>query len=218
MQSKASIGFGAYLGEFKEYCKRNSIHNKYIRLKVGLDVDVPLKKELNVRLDEGAWVIVLFKYEKLGVFCHLCGIIGHTDKTYLKRFETETDDGIRGRSNDIKVDQRRGNLVTKNKWTLDPKVVVQVPEMAAGGGQNSASNQGGINVSATNAKMANVHINVVANSVQNNNAGFMTVSPNVNAVNMTIQGNSSNSDVAHTLLSEDVLMLTNVVESEKKRT
>lgn len=47
-----------------------------ICLKVTIDVTVPLKKEWRVHASTGQCVTVNFQYEKLGVFCHRCGLLG----------------------------------------------------------------------------------------------------------------------------------------------
>lgn len=133
----------------------------------------------------------------------------------MKIFENEKDDGIRGWSNDIKAEQKGGKYVVKNKWTLDPKVEVQTSEVAAGGGQSSASNHGGINEAATNVEMSNMGINEVVNSVQGNKEGVMALSPTVNVVNMAKSGNNSNSGVAPMLAPTEVMMLTNSDDSSQ---
>jgi len=68
IQPKVGQGIRSYLGTFKAYDGRNSIHSSYMRVRVAIDVTVPLKKEWRVRATNGAFVIVNFKYEKLGVF------------------------------------------------------------------------------------------------------------------------------------------------------
>jgi len=71
---------------FKAYNARNSIHSSYMSLRVAIDVTAPLKKEWRIRATNGTFVTINFKYEKLGVFCHMCGLIGHTDKVCPELF------------------------------------------------------------------------------------------------------------------------------------
>lgn len=68
IQPKVGQGIGSFLGMFKAYDDRNSIHNSYMRVRVAIDVNVPLKKEWRVRATNSAFVTANFKYEKLGVF------------------------------------------------------------------------------------------------------------------------------------------------------
>jgi len=94
-QPKVGQGIGSFLGTLKSFDDRNSIHCSYMRIKVAIDVTVPLKKEWRVRAVNGDFVTINFKYEKLGVFCHRCGVLGHTNKKCPELFELEADDGVR---------------------------------------------------------------------------------------------------------------------------
>jgi len=88
-------GIGSFLGTLKAYDVRNSIHSSYMRIKVSIDVTVPLKKEWRIRASNGFFVTNNFKYEKLGVSYHGCGVLGHTDEVCLELFELDSDDGVR---------------------------------------------------------------------------------------------------------------------------
>jgi hypothetical protein len=46
---------------------------------VRLDVRRPLTKDTKVKDKEGNWCTVKFKYEKLGIFCFVCGVMGHAE-------------------------------------------------------------------------------------------------------------------------------------------
>lgn len=89
---------GNYIGSFVEYDAHNNdwAWRSYMRLKVNVDVRFPLKKEKKVRKLGGEWKVVKFKYEKLGTFCYLCGVLGHTDQFCEKNFQMEVDDGSCG--------------------------------------------------------------------------------------------------------------------------
>ena len=51
----------------------------YMRIRVFLDVRVPLKRKRKVRIVNGEWAMISFTYERLGTFCFLCGLLGHSD-------------------------------------------------------------------------------------------------------------------------------------------
>lgn len=95
IQPKVGEGLGCFLGTLKAYDGRNTIHSAYMHIKVDIDVNVPLKKERRVRASNGSFVTNNLKCEKLGVFCHRCGLLGHTEKVCPKLFELESDDGVR---------------------------------------------------------------------------------------------------------------------------
>jgi hypothetical protein len=88
-----------------------------MRIKVKVDVRKPLKKDTKVMNMAGEWCTVNFKYEKLGVFCFVCGILGHAENKCEVRFEMENDDGVIGWSREIRADppHRAGGRLT-SRW------------------------------------------------------------------------------------------------------
>jgi 14-3-3 protein epsilon len=120
IQPKVGQAIGRYLGELKEYDQRNSIHSSYMRLKVRINVNDPLKQSWQVRANEGNYVHILFKYEKLGIFCYLCGLLGHTDKNCPKLFDMEHDDGVRGWGENLRPLVKRMGTSATNKYLKDP--------------------------------------------------------------------------------------------------
>ncbi|CAN0873543.1 hypothetical protein LINGRAHAP2_LOCUS10404 [Linum grandiflorum] len=52
--------------------------DSYMRLRVRLDVRKSLLRKKEVK-KPSASVMVTFKYEKIPIFCFLCGRIGHID-------------------------------------------------------------------------------------------------------------------------------------------
>jgi 14-3-3 protein epsilon len=110
-----------YIGSFVEYDKNNkgSFWREYMRIKVRVDIRQPLKKESRVKNQGGAWCTVHFKYEKLGVFCFVCGIMGHRENRYAVRFAMENDDGSRGWSKDLRAEPRRRGGRQFSKWLME---------------------------------------------------------------------------------------------------
>lgn len=66
-----------------------------------------MKKEKKVRKSGGEWKVVHFKYEKLGTFCLLCGLLGHGDQFCGNFFELKNYDGTRGWGPELLVEQCR---------------------------------------------------------------------------------------------------------------
>jgi hypothetical protein len=120
IQPKVGQGIGSFLGTLKAYDGRNTIHSAYMRLRVAIDVTVPLKKEWRVRASNGAFVTVNFKYEKLGVFCHRCGLLGHTDKVCPELYELDSDDGVRNWGIYLRPAAQRVGTAATNRWLQDP--------------------------------------------------------------------------------------------------
>lgn len=97
MTTTVGTYLGNYVGSFMEYDKSNNANlwRKYMRLRVLIDVRVPLKKERKVKMQGGEWSTMSFKYERLGVFCFLCGLLGHNDQLCDHRFTLDNDNGRR---------------------------------------------------------------------------------------------------------------------------
>jgi 14-3-3 protein epsilon len=110
-----------YIGSFVEYDKNNkgSFWREYMRIKVRVDIRQPLKKESRVKNQGGQWCTVNFRYEKLGVFCFVCGIIGHGENKCSIRFSMAADDGSRGWSKELRADPRRRNGRQSSRWLLE---------------------------------------------------------------------------------------------------
>ncbi|GAU19381.1 hypothetical protein TSUD_76250 [Trifolium subterraneum] len=111
-------GLANYIGEFVEYDKNNntSFWRKYMRVKVRVDVRSPLKIEKKIKLNGGKGGVVKFKYEKLGLFCFVCGRLGHAENKCEDKYAMERDDGQRSWSNEIKAEVRRPGGKVGSRW------------------------------------------------------------------------------------------------------
>jgi 14-3-3 protein epsilon len=110
-----------YIGSFLEYDKNNkgSFWREYMRIRVRVDIRQPLKKESRVKNQGGDWCIVNFKYEKLGVFCFICGLLGHGENRCAVRFSMSEDDGSRAWSKDLRADTRRKSGRQTSRWLTE---------------------------------------------------------------------------------------------------
>lgn len=71
--------FGDFCGKFLEYdtsIPTLGIQN-YLRIRVCLNVAAPLKRKKKVLIGKSMVVYARFKYEKLSLFCFICGKLGH---------------------------------------------------------------------------------------------------------------------------------------------
>ena len=73
---------GNRLGKYIEIDKRSwlSEQAKFMRIRVDLPIDRPLRRGANIVNLEGEKFWVTFMYERLPTFCFLCGILGHDEK------------------------------------------------------------------------------------------------------------------------------------------
>ncbi|MCH97451.1 hypothetical protein A2U01_0018446, partial [Trifolium medium] len=136
MKEKVGTTLANYIGKFVEYDKNNnsSFWREYMRLKVRVDVTKPLKKNTRVKNIVGEWCTVNFKYEKLGIFCFVCGIMGHTENKCAVRHDMENDNGEREWSNDLRAEIRRQGGRQTSRWLKEDYGVRGRP---SGGGGNT---------------------------------------------------------------------------------
>jgi 14-3-3 protein epsilon len=118
MKEKVGRTLSNYIGSYLEYDKNNnsSFWRQYMRVRVKMDVRQPLKKDVRVKNMAREWCTVKFKYEKLGVFCFVCGVMGHAENKCAVRFSMENDDGVRGWSNEIRAETRRIGGRLTSQW------------------------------------------------------------------------------------------------------
>ncbi|KAK2423100.1 zinc knuckle (CCHC-type) family protein [Trifolium repens] len=139
MKEHVGTQLANYIGSFVEYDKNNntSFWRQYMRILVKIDVRKPLKKDTKVKDKAGNWCKVDFRYEKLGIFCYVCGIMGHTENKCEIRYAMEQDDGSREWSADIRAEPRRqgGRLVSS--WLREER---SGGEEIGGGGREAQPN------------------------------------------------------------------------------
>ncbi|CAH9073758.1 unnamed protein product [Cuscuta europaea] len=77
-----AIKIGNFVGRFVKVDEQNfSMEwNPFMRVRVSIDLNRPLKRKLFLQSDEGESFCVKFRYEKLPSFCFACGIIGHSER------------------------------------------------------------------------------------------------------------------------------------------
>jgi hypothetical protein len=88
-----------------------------MKLRVRMNVDEPISKVWSFEKENGQVTSVIFKYEKLGVMCHVCGVIGHMENLCMKKFEPDYVEKEREWGHFLKVENNNiGGGVVKNKW------------------------------------------------------------------------------------------------------
>ncbi|KAK6153439.1 hypothetical protein DH2020_013078 [Rehmannia glutinosa] len=73
---------GDCIGSFVEYDPKKSslVWRSFMRIRVNVDICVPLKRCKKVKLQGGEWSVVEFKYERLGSFCFIVASLTHTER------------------------------------------------------------------------------------------------------------------------------------------
>ncbi|GAU32101.1 hypothetical protein TSUD_358070 [Trifolium subterraneum] len=168
MKEKVGITLSNFIGKFVEYDQNNksSFWRQYMRVKVRMDVHQPLKKDTRVKNIAGEWCTVNFKYEKLGIFCFVCGIMGHTERRCAVRYDMEVDNGIRGWSSEIRAELRKQGGRQTSRWLQDNHGGSRVHDGSSGSqqqGENEPNIRAGpthVHESATGVN--NAHVNQLA--------------------------------------------------------
>ena len=86
---------GSRLGEVEEveWKKRKDDINMFMRVRVALPISKPLQRGRFIAGLDGERSWVSSKYERLPMFCHFCGILGHNLKHYAAHYAVEKKGG-----------------------------------------------------------------------------------------------------------------------------
>ncbi|MBA0872752.1 hypothetical protein Goshw_019901, partial [Gossypium schwendimanii] len=76
-----AVQFGNFIGKYLEYDMKqlSNDYKNYLRIRVQIDVRKPLEKRKKFIISDSNFTHAKFKYEKLPLFCFLCGFLGHGD-------------------------------------------------------------------------------------------------------------------------------------------
>jgi hypothetical protein len=215
MKEKVGTQLANYVGTFVEYDKNNnsSFWRQYMRIQVKIDVRMPLKKDARVKNKDGNWCTVKFKYEKLGIFCFVCGVMGHGENKCEIRFSMEHDDGTREWSTEIRADSRRQGGRITSRWLKE--------EGGGGVEQGGGARAGQSQAQGRNSYRGPTHADVAAegfnnnhNSPESNQAALITrqaqslvfnanqtppaahITQNINTISQTPIGNASPNQIS----------------------
>ncbi|KAE9444887.1 hypothetical protein C3L33_23215, partial [Rhododendron williamsianum] len=72
-----------------------SKEGRFVRVRVHMDVNVPLKRGCVVKLASHSSFWVEFRYERLPMFCPYCGLVGHDLQSCITRFHDSENDELR---------------------------------------------------------------------------------------------------------------------------
>ncbi|XP_060974102.1 uncharacterized protein LOC133039269 [Cannabis sativa] len=84
---------GNTMGQILESDPKNfqGVWREYLRMRVTLNIDKPLRRRMRLQKDDGNWFWVNFKYERAPTFCFICGVIGHSERFCYKLLEMPAD-------------------------------------------------------------------------------------------------------------------------------
>ncbi|CAN0829496.1 hypothetical protein LINGRAHAP2_LOCUS1142 [Linum grandiflorum] len=100
---------GNYAGKYLDYDPKNYRKlwaDQYMCILVELDLCRPLKRDKKVRLHGEERALCKFRYERLQIFCYICGIMGHLDKYCEAHFHFPAEQIVRKWDDSIRVKPR----------------------------------------------------------------------------------------------------------------
>lgn len=109
---------GNSIGSFVSSCSSNfnGVWRDYFRIRVALDVNVPLKRKMKIKQSNNEWFWITFKYENVPVFCFICGVLGHSEKFCGKLFESSEGEIVKPYGEWLRAPLRRQVKPIGAKW------------------------------------------------------------------------------------------------------
>lgn len=76
---QVALEVGRRLGVVEELERRNkqNMQNLFVRVKVGIPIAKPLQRGVFLSDSDGQRTWTTFKYERLSIHCHYCGMLGN---------------------------------------------------------------------------------------------------------------------------------------------
>ena len=89
MNQKVADGICSYVGTVIKKSKAEGEGGSFMRVRVRLDITIPLSRGRKVSLGRGKELWVSFKYERLPNICYWCGYLNHDDRDCEAWIESE---------------------------------------------------------------------------------------------------------------------------------
>lgn len=118
MSETVGKSLGKFFGTFIQYDSHNnsSIWREFMRLKIHVDIRRPLKCKKKIVKKDKTEVVVNCKYERLGDFCFICGMLSHTERFCKKKFESESTMIQKEWGSWLRAPPCRGNAGGRSRW------------------------------------------------------------------------------------------------------
>lgn len=109
--------FGDFLGKFLEYDTAivASGFKRFMRICARLDVTLPLKRKKKIQIGKDKTVYARFQYEKLSLFCFICGKLGNGESFCPLRLRIEPMNIIFGWDLSLRAETRQRGKAD-NRW------------------------------------------------------------------------------------------------------
>ncbi|KAH1108207.1 hypothetical protein J1N35_011975 [Gossypium stocksii] len=141
--------FGDFLGRFLDYDTtfRSINFQSFMHIRVQLDVTIPLKRKKKVMVGTDRTFYALFKYEKLSLFCFICGKLGHGESFCHVRIEVDPSKIIFGWDVTLCATARQ-RLSSVSRWLSEAdrseRIFLEKKMESCGRNQGNTSDSGNI--------------------------------------------------------------------------
>ncbi|KAM6602001.1 hypothetical protein CsatA_021610 [Cannabis sativa] len=124
---------GNYIGSYVKMDQNNFAGGwrDYLRIRVRIRVDAPLKKGRKLQMRNGPECKAMFKYEDLTTFCFVCGLLGHSERFCEKAFDTPPHLLVKPYDLEMKAAPRRRSHTIGAKWLRPEMAGKQIGETSA---------------------------------------------------------------------------------------
>lgn len=118
MTEKVLKEIGNYVGTYIESCSSNftGAWRDYMRIRVKIDLDKPLKRKMKIRKTGADWFWVNFKYENVPTFCFICGHLGHSEKFCGKLFDIPEEEITKPYGVWMRAPLRKQTRLVGSRW------------------------------------------------------------------------------------------------------
>ncbi|XP_060961729.1 uncharacterized protein LOC133031950 [Cannabis sativa] len=118
MKKKVVSTAANYIGSFVESDPKNynGLWREYLRVRVTVNIDIPLKRLMKLKKTGGDWFYANFKYEFAPTFCFICGLIGHSKNFCHKLFDTPKDEIVKPYGSFMRAQPRRKNYLLSSQY------------------------------------------------------------------------------------------------------
>lgn len=134
MSQRVVQDIGNYIGKFEESDPNNfvGVWRDYLRVRVMLSIEKPLKRRMKLKKNEGQWCWANFRYEGLPTFCFICGIIGHNERYCERLFDTPVEKIEKPYGVWMKAEPRRRTYTEGSRWLRQGRSGPAVTTVAEG--------------------------------------------------------------------------------------
>lgn len=118
MSEQVGKQLGNFFGEFLEYDSKNnsSVWREYMRVRIQFDVRKPLKRKKKINKRDGSEFVVTCRYERLGEFCFVCGMVTHTDRFCRRNLGNKESTVVKEWGSWLRAPPRKTAAQGRSKW------------------------------------------------------------------------------------------------------